>query len=107
MSLHIDGIVSKMTLEEKAALCSGLDSWHTKPIERLGIPSIMTTDGHHGLRKQSEESDNSGTNQSVPATCFPSGAGLAGSWDAASHIRGVQSKGVGTSLKHFAANFWR
>jgi len=157
MSRDIDSIVSQMTLEEKAGLCSGLDFWHTKPVKRLDIPSIMMTDGPHGLRKQSEESDHLGINQSVPATCFPSGAGLASSWDrelikevgealaeeclaegvsiilgpaanikrsplcgwnfeylsedpylssqiAASHIKGVQSKGIGTSLKHFAAN---
>ncbi|WP_277469705.1 MULTISPECIES: glycoside hydrolase family 3 C-terminal domain-containing protein [unclassified Paenibacillus] len=146
-----------MTLEEKAGLCSGLDFWNTKGIERLGIPSVMVTDGPHGLRKQQEGADHLGLHNSVPATCFPSAAGLASTWDrdlitqvgealgaecqaenvavllgpgnnikrsplngrnfeyfsedpflaselAASHVRGVQSQGVGTSLKHFAAN---
>ncbi|WP_020618023.1 beta-glucosidase [Paenibacillus daejeonensis] len=154
---NLEALMAEMTLEEKAGLCSGLDFWHLKGVERLGIPSIMLTDGPHGLRKQREGSDHLGLFDSVPATCFPSAAGLACSWDrelieqvgvalgeecqaedvaillgpgtnikrsplcgrnfeyfsedpylsselAASHIQGVQSQGVGTSLKHFAAN---
>ncbi|OMC81559.1 glycoside hydrolase family 3 protein, partial [Paenibacillus odorifer] len=150
-------LISQLTLEEKAGLCSGLDFWHTKGIERLGIPSLMVTDGPHGLRKQKESADHLGLHNSVPATCFPSASGLASSWDRAliervgkalgkecqaenvavllgpgtnikrsplngrnfeyfsedpylsaemggNHIKGVQSEGVGTSLKHFAAN---
>ena len=81
MIRDIDRIVSQMTLEEKAGLCSGLDAWHTKSVERLNIPSIMMSDGPHGLRKQAAESDHLGLHQSVPAICFPSGAGLACSWD--------------------------
>ncbi len=157
MYRDITEIISKLTLEEKASLCSGLDFWHTKAIHRLGIPSIMVTDGPHGLRKQLEVADHIGINESIPATCFPTGAALACSWDrklmekigsalgeecqkegvsiilgpavnikrsplcgrnfeyfsedpylssemAASHIKGVQSQGVGTSLKHFAVN---
>ncbi|AZS14124.1 beta-glucosidase family protein [Paenibacillus lutimineralis] len=153
----IQSIIRQMTLQEKAAMCSGADFWNLKGIERLGIPSIMVTDGPHGLRKQIGAADHLGFNQSVPATCFPSAAGLASSWNrellervgtalgeecqaedvaillgpganikrsplcgrnfeyfsedpylssemAASHIQGVQSQGVGTSLKHFAAN---
>ncbi len=157
MSRDIEKIISEMTLEEKASLCSGLDFWHTKGVERLGIPQIMVSDGPHGLRKQAEEADHLGLNRSVKSTCFPSGATLACSWDrnllktvgialgmecqaenvsiilgpaanikrsplcgrnfeyfsedpylssemAASHINGVQSQGIGTSLKHFAVN---
>lgn len=48
----IKELVSRMTLEEKASLCSGLDFWHTKGVERLGIPSEMVSDGPHGLRKR-------------------------------------------------------
>lgn len=77
--MDIKGLISQMTLEEKASLCSGLDLWHTKPIERLGIPSIMMTDGPHGLRKQKE----GGGFVSVPATCFPTAVTLASSWDRA------------------------
>ncbi|AWB46611.1 glycosyl hydrolase [Paenibacillus sp. CAA11] len=157
MTRNLSDLIKKMTLQEKASLFSGLDFWHTKGIERLGIPSLMVTDGPHGLRKQAEGADHLGIYASVPATCFPSAAGLACSWDrdliyqvgqalgeecqaedvavllgpganikrsplcgrnfeyfsedpylssqmAASHIKGVQSQGVGSSLKHFAAN---
>ncbi|RUS43901.1 beta-glucosidase [Cohnella sp. AR92] len=157
MSRDIQALLSRMTLEEKAGLCSGQDFWRLKGVERLGIPSIMVTDGPHGLRKQQGSSDHLGLFDSVPATCFPSAAGMASSWDreligsvgvalgeecqaedvavllgpganikrsplcgrnfeyfsedpylssemAASHIGGVQSQGVGTSLKHFAVN---
>jgi beta-glucosidase len=146
-------LVGRMSLEEKAALCSGRDFWTTKPIERLGVESIFLTDGPHGLRKAA---DTDFTN-SAPATCFPTASALASSWDtelvrevgqalgresqalgvqillgpgvnmkrsplcgrnfeyfsedpvlagrlAAAHVQGVQSQGVGASLKHFAAN---
>ncbi|MFP7298950.1 glycoside hydrolase family 3 C-terminal domain-containing protein [Neobacillus niacini] len=157
MVRDIKKLIAEMTLEEKASLCSGLDFWNTKGIERLGIPSIMVTDGPHGLRKQAQGADHLGIYNSVPSTCFPSAVGLASTWNkelihqvgealgeecqaedvavllgpganikrsplcgrnfeyfsedpylssemAASHINGVQSQGVGTSLKHFAAN---
>lgn len=147
------GLVAQMTLEEKAALTSGRDFWSTKPIERLGIPSIFMTDGPHGLRKAA----GAAFTDSVPATCFPTAPALAATWNvdllraagealgdecqandvqillgpgvnmkrsplggrnfeyfsedpvlagrmAAAWIAGVQSRGVGTSLKHFAAN---
>ncbi|MBM7651402.1 glycoside hydrolase family 3 C-terminal domain-containing protein [Neobacillus cucumis] len=157
MSANIKELINEMTLEEKAGLCSGLDFWNTKGIERLGIPSIMMTDGPHGLRKQEGDADHLGIKKSIPSTCFPSAAGLACSWDkvmlykvgaaigeecqaenvsiilgpganikrsplcgrnfeyfsedpylssklAANYIKGVQCKGIGTSLKHFAVN---
>lgn len=74
-------IVSQMTVEEKASLCSGQDFWHTKSIERLGVPSFMLTDGPHGLRKQDEGADHLGIHQSVPATCFPTACATACSFD--------------------------
>ncbi|NCD18101.1 MAG: glycoside hydrolase family 3 protein, partial [Actinobacteria bacterium] len=153
----IPRLISELTLEEKASLCSGSDFWHTQPIERLGIPAIMVADGPHGLRKQAEEMDHLGVARSVPATCFPTAAGLGSTWDpalltrvgealgretranevsvllgpgvnmkrsplcgrnfeylaedpllagelATALVNGIQSQGVGTSLKHFAAN---
>jgi len=81
---HLDRaslIVSKMSLSQKASLCSGRDFWHTKPIEELSVPSIMMTDGPHGLRKQKDESDHLGINESYPATCFPPAATSACSFD--------------------------
>lgn len=56
-------------------------SGHTEPVERLGVPAVMVTDGPHGLRKQPADSDHLGLGDSVPATCFPPAAGLASSWD--------------------------
>ncbi|MGN0743409.1 MAG: glycoside hydrolase family 3 N-terminal domain-containing protein, partial [Candidatus Fimadaptatus sp.] len=73
--------IEKMTLEEKAALCSGLDFWHSCAVPQADVPSVMMTDGPHGLRKQAAGADHLGINESVPATCFPSGAGLCSSWD--------------------------
>ncbi|OAB33097.1 beta-glucosidase [Paenibacillus macquariensis] len=155
--LNVEQILSEMTLEEKAALVSGKDFWNLKGIERLGVPSIMVTDGPHGLRKQDGKGDHLGLNDSVPATAFPTASGLASTWDrdliqqvgvalgeetqaedvgvilgpgvnikrsplggrnfeyfsedpylasemATAHVKGVQSQGVGTSLKHFAVN---
>lgn len=153
----IKELISKMTLEEKAGLCSGADFWHTKAVERLGIPSVMVSDGPHGLRKQDDKADHLGINDSIKAVCFPAGCALASSFDrelagamgaviggecqaedvstilgpavnikrsplcgrnfeyysedpyaasemAAAFINGVQSKQVGTSIKHFLAN---
>ena len=74
-------LIDQMTLEEKASLCSGADFWHTKAIERLGIPQMMLTDGPHGLRKQADKADHLGLNGSLPATCFPTASALASSWD--------------------------
>lgn len=153
----ITELISKMTLEEKAGLCSGEDFWHTKGVERLGIPSVMVSDGPHGLRKQEDEADHLGINDSIKAVCFPAGCATASSFDrnlleelgeiignecqaenistilgpamnikrsplcgrnfeyysedplvssemASAFVRGVQSKSVGTSPKHFMAN---
>jgi beta-glucosidase len=155
MSESIQSIISRMTLEEKAALCTGASAWTTTPIERLGVPEMVVSDGPHGVRRVPDVS--SMVNESLPATCFPTASCLASTWDvdllremgealaeecialnvdvilgpgvnmkrsplcgrnfeyysedpylagemAASLITGIQSRGVGTSLKHFAAN---
>ncbi|AGZ40534.1 glycoside hydrolase family 3 C-terminal domain-containing protein [Actinoplanes friuliensis] len=157
MRLDIPALLAALTLEEKAGLLDGADFWRTQPVERLGVPGVMVTDGPHGLRKQAGDSDHVGLNDSVPATCFPPAAGLASTWNpellvrigealgrecraeevavllgpgvnmkrsplcgrnfeyfsedpllagelGAALVNGVQSQGVGASLKHFAAN---
>lgn len=157
MKRDVKAIIREMTLEEKAGMCSGKDFWHLKGVERLGIPEVMVSDGPHGLRKQAEEADHLGLNESIKAVCFPTACATACSFDrdlleemgerigdecqaedlsvilgpavnikrsplcgrnfeyfsedpylasqmAAAHIKGVQSKNVGTSIKHFAAN---
>lgn len=74
-------LVQQMTLEEKAGLCSGQDIWTTKPVERLGIPSIWLADGPTGLRKAPAGGEG-GLGNSLPATCFPTASALGASWDA-------------------------
>ena len=150
-------LISEMTLEEKASLCSGASFWKTQKIDRLNIPDIMVADGPHGLRKQGKNEDHLGLGESIHATCFPTASAIACSFDceliekvgnalgeeclkekvavilgpganmkrsplcgrnfeyfsedpyaagklAAAWIKGVQALGIGTSLKHFAAN---
>ncbi|MBI5298441.1 MAG: glycoside hydrolase family 3 C-terminal domain-containing protein [Chloroflexi bacterium] len=144
-----------MTLEEKAALCTGASAWSTTPVERLGVPEMIVSDGPHGVRRVPDV--HSMALKSLPATCFPTASCLASTWDvdllremgnalaeecialnvdvllgpganmkrsplggrnfeyfsedpflagelAASLINGIQSRGVGTSLKHYAVN---
>lgn len=74
-------LIDQMSLQEKASLLSGEDYWNTKPIERLNIPSINMSDGPHGVRKQAGKADNLGLHTSIPATCYPTAATLANSWD--------------------------
>lgn len=79
--MKYEEIVLKMTLEEKASLLSGKDFWQTVNIDRLGIPSITLSDGPHGIRRQAGNADHLGLNASVPATCYPTAATMANSWD--------------------------
>ena len=76
-------IVSKLTLDEKCYLLSGKDFWNTHSYKAKGVPSIMLSDGPHGVRKQEGAGDQLGLNGSVPATCFPTAATMANSWDPA------------------------
>ncbi|MGE5377142.1 MAG: glycoside hydrolase family 3 C-terminal domain-containing protein, partial [Bacteroidota bacterium] len=152
---NIQNIIDQMTLEEKAALCTGASPWTSTPIERLDVPELIMSDGPHGVRRVPDV--NAIAIESLPATCFPTASCLASTWDvdllrkmgealaeecialnvdvllgpganmkrsplggrnfeyfsedpylagemAASLINGIQSRGVGTSLKHYAAN---
>ena len=149
---QIDELLTKLTLKEKCALLSGLDNWRTVPIPRLGIRSLVMTDGPHGVRSTLE-----GGRTFSPATSFPTGISMAASWNTdliyrvgqalaeetralgcdvllgpcvniirhplagrnfesysedpylagkigVAYVKGVQSRGVGASLKHFALN---
>ena len=155
--LDVDSVLADLSLAEKAALASGSGFWWTTAVERLGVPSIMVSDGPHGMRVQPKGGDHVGLGGSLPATCFPPAAGLASSWNpallqrvgqalgrearasnvsvilgpgvnmkrsplcgrnfeyfsedpylagelAVGIVDGIQSQGVGTSVKHYAAN---
>ena len=79
--MNIKEIISKMTLEDKISLCTGEDFWHTKKMEKYGIPSIMMCDGPHGLRCQKGVADIMGINDSLPATCFPTAVTAGATWN--------------------------
>lgn len=81
MKRDIRKIISQMTLEEKAGMCSGEDFWHLKSVERLGIPAVMVSDGPHGLRKQQGTADHLGIGESIVAVCFPAACAVASSFD--------------------------
>jgi len=83
MSPRLDAaaLLAELTVEEKATLVSGSGFWWTRKVERLGIPSIMVSDGPHGLRKQARGGDHVGIGSSVPATCFPTASAIGSSWD--------------------------
>ncbi len=150
-------LVSKLTLEEKAALMGGKGEWDSWDLPRVDLPSMIMSDGPHGVRRQAGAGDHLGLNESLPATCFPTAATMASSWDtelgeevgvalgeeamaegvnvllgpgmnikrsplcgrnfeyfsedpylagkmAASYVRGIQSKGGSSCIKHFAVN---
>ena len=74
-------IIDQLTLKEKASLISGKDFWQTVNIDRVGIPSAFLSDGPHGVRRQAAAADHLGLNASIPATCYPTAATMANSWD--------------------------
>ena len=79
--MNLDEYIGKLTLEEKAALLQGWTTWTSREVKRLGIPAIFMSDGPTGLRKQAGAGDHLGLNASVPATCFPTSATMANTWD--------------------------
>ena len=70
-----------LPLERKALLLSGRDFWSTEPVEEAGIPSVLLTDGPHGVRRQQAAFDQIGLMESLPATCFPPAVAVGSSWD--------------------------
>src|SRR4051812_18803815 len=153
----VDRLLTELSVAEKASLTSSSAFWYTAPVERLGIPKIMVSDGPHGLRAQPGDSDHLGLGGSLPATCFPTASAVASAWNpdllrrigqalaqearacnlsvilgpgvnmkrsplcgrnfeyfsedpflagelAVGIVDGIQSRGVGTSVKHYAAN---
>lgn len=158
MNQKINDLIKEMTLFEKASILSGFNFWQTKEVPRLGIPSITTSDGPHGLRKENnDDTGNVALKNSFPATAFPPAVNMASTWNPSlikkvgkalgeqcknqeidvllgpgtnikrsplcgrnfeyfsedpylagkmcvSYIDGIQSVGVGASLKHFAVN---
>jgi len=97
-SKEIKALVAQMTLEEKASLLSGADFWHTKPVERLGIPATMVSDGPHGLRKQDEKADHLGVNDSIKAVCFPAACATTASFDP--ELIRTMGEAIGDSCQH-------
>lgn len=81
MNLKYEKIINRMTLEEKAQMMSGKNTWETVDFPQYGIPSMCLSDGPHGLRRQAGAGDHLGLNASLPATCFPTAASVANSWD--------------------------
>lgn len=82
LKLKYKDLISKMTIEEKASLMSGKDFWQTQDIEHLGINSMFLADGPHGIRRQAAAADKIGLNVGIPATCYPTAATVANSWNA-------------------------
>ncbi len=79
--MNVKDIISKLKIEEKAALLSGKNEWESRDIPRLEVDSITFSDGPHGLRRQEGAGDHLGLNASLPATCFPTAATTANSWN--------------------------
>ena len=78
---HAARMVARMTVAQKASLCSGEDFWRTTGLEEPDVPSIVLTDGPHGVRLQQGDTATAGIADAAPATCFPTASALAATWD--------------------------
>lgn len=74
-------IIGEMSVRQKADLMTGKDFWQSKDYKEWDIPSLFLSDGPHGIRKQAAAADHLGLNASIPATCFPTAAAMANSWN--------------------------
>ena len=81
MARKYQDLINQLSLKEKASLISGKDFWQTVNIDRVNIPSAFLSDGPHGVRRQAAAADHLGLNASIPATCYPTAATMANSWD--------------------------
>ncbi len=99
--MNISKIIDEMTNEEKVALVSGTDFNYTNEIPRMSVPSLCTSDGPHGLRKQIGEGDN-GVSQSQPATAFPTAAATASSWNP-DNLRKMGAA-IGKECRHYGVH---
>lgn len=99
--MDIEKILKELTREEKAALVAGTRFMYTVPVPRLGIPSVRMSDGPHGLRVQLEGGDN-GCSRSEPATCFPTAATMASSWNPENTYK--VGKAMAEEARHFGIN---
>lgn len=91
--MNIKEMVSRMTLQEKIAYCTGADFWHTKAMPQHGVPAIKMSDGPHGVRCQEDEGDMLGINQSRPATCFPTAVTACSTWNP--ELYGAEGEAIG------------
>ena len=91
--MDIKKVISRMTLEEKIAYCTGADFWHTKAMDQYGVPAIKMSDGPHGVRCQEDGADMLGINRSLPATCFPTAVTACSTWNR--DLYGAEGEAIG------------
>lgn len=81
LKMDVKSIIAKLSLEQKAKMCSGSSFWTLEPVEEAGIPAVTVTDGPCGLRKQLDVGDHLGLNASIKAVSYPTGSCVASSFD--------------------------
>ena len=79
---RVKDALSRMTLEEKVALCHAQSKFSSAGVPRLGIPELWMSDGPHGVRAEINWNDwgyANWTNDSI--TAFPALTCLAATWN--------------------------